>query len=108
MDFIDHTGHIFQMKSYSIKPIGYGYETTQYVFWFDNEQGYKTSIDTYAIKPIRILLDTIDFDSIEITVDSKKFSLLSSKQIQEQVENLSSISDSIRIDESLFTDSLIY
>lgn len=108
MDFIDHTGHIFQMKSYSIKPIGYGYETTQYVFWFDNEQGYKTSVDTYAIKPIRILLDTTDFDSIEITIDSKKFSLLSSKQIQVEVEKLDSISDSIRIDESLFTDSLIY
>lgn len=108
MNFIDHTGHIFQMKSYSIKPIGYEFETTQYVFWFENEYGYKTSVDTYAIKPIRILLDTNDVESIEITIDSAKFSLLSSKKIQDEVEKLDSITDSIRIDSKLFTKKLMF
>lgn len=108
MDFIDHTGHIFQMKSYSIEPIGYEYETTQYVFWFNNEQGYKTSVDTYAIKPIRFLIDNIDFYSIEISINSQKFFLLSSTEMQKRIESLSSITQNITIDESLFTDSLIY
>ena len=111
MNFIDHTGHIFQMKSYSIKPIGYEFETTQYVFWFENEYGYKTSVDTYAIKPIRILLDTYDghdVESIEITVDSAKFSLLSPVEVQKRVEELSSISQNITIDSKLFTKKLIF
>ena len=108
MNFIDHTGHIFQMKSYSIKPIGYEFETTQYVFWFENEYGYKTSVDTYAIKPIRILLDTNDVESIEITVDSSKFSLLSPVEVQKRVEKLSSISQNITIDSKLFTKKLSF
>ena len=106
MDFIDHTGHIFQMKSYSINPIGYEYETTKYVFWFDNEQGYKNSIDTYAIKPIRFLLEADEIESIEISLDSKKFLLLSSSMIQEKMEELSSVNETISINESLFTDKL--
>lgn len=100
MNFIDHTGHLFQMKSYSINPIGYDYETTKYIFWFNNENGYKISVDTYAIKPIRVLLNEIP-EEINITIsNSTKFSLISSKEIQNRLENLSSLNDSIVINEN--------
>lgn len=89
MNFIDHTGHLFQLKSYNIEPIGYEYEETKYTFWFDNEQGYKFSVDTYAIKPIRIVFEE-KIESIEITLNSQKFSLLSSKAVEDQLNSSSS------------------
>ena len=30
MEFVDNTGHIFSLKSYDEKPIGYEYEETPY------------------------------------------------------------------------------
>lgn len=86
MNFIDHTGHLFQLKSYRVNPIGYEYEETKYVFWFENEQGYKFSVDTYAIKPIRVVLDD-EIDKIAITIDSQKFSLISSSVIQDKIQD---------------------
>ena len=85
MKFIDHTGHLFELKSYAIDPIGYEYEETKYVFWFENEQGYKFSVDTYAIKPIRIVFDEPIY-SIDITLNSQKFSLISSSIVEQQID----------------------
>lgn len=89
MKFIDHTGHLFELKSYNIEPIGYEYEETKYVFWFDNEQGYKMSVNTYAIKPIRLVFDK-PIENILITINSKIFSLISSTVVAQKLEQAQS------------------
>lgn len=99
MKFIDHTGHLFQLKSYNIEPIGYEYEETKYIFWFENESGYKISVDTYAIKPIRVLFDT-RITNIEVTLNSNKFSLISGKIINDKIDDLKSYNESIVFDEN--------
>ena len=105
MKFIDHTGHIFDLKSYNIEPIGYEYEETKYVFWFDNEQGYKFSVDTYAIKPIRIVFDE-PVSSIDISLNSKKFSLISSKVVEDKINESNSTNRNIIFDENNLEDGV--
>lgn len=53
MKFIDNTGHIFEMKSYSEYPVGCEYETTPYIFWLNNEYSNKLSVRNYYVLPIR-------------------------------------------------------
>lgn len=55
MKFIDNTGHIFEMKSYSEYPVGYEYETTPYIFWLNSEYSNKLSVRNYYVLPIRTL-----------------------------------------------------
>ena len=55
MNFIDHTGHIFSLPSYSNFPAGYEYDEQPYIFWLNESN--KLSVNNYYIKPIRILLD---------------------------------------------------
>lgn len=76
------------MTSYSRNPIGYEYEETDYVFWLNSEYSYKLSVNTYHIKPIRFLIkgNTLDGIDINIKVDSKKFGLIGSAQIQNLLE----------------------
>ena len=68
MQFIDHTGHIFSMPSYSMNPIGYEYEETNYIFWIDSEYSSKLSVDTYYMKPIRVLVKYVEPEPIITTV----------------------------------------
>ena len=72
MKFADNGGHIFELKSYSKLPIGYEYETTPYVFWFNNEYGSILSINNYYVLPIRIVTGT-NTTSIELSIDSNIF-----------------------------------
>lgn len=86
MEFIDHTGHIFSQKSYNEKPIGYEFEQNKYIFWVDNEYSTKLSVNTYYIKPIRLLLNK-NVTDISIELESSIFNLISSKKIQENIDS---------------------
>lgn len=97
MKFVDNGGHIFELKSYSKLPIGYEYETTPYVFWFNNEYGSTLSINNYYVLPIRIVTGT-NTTSIELSIDSNIFKFYDAKF--EQSENL-------EINESDFTNHLV-
>ena len=69
MDFIDHTGHIFNQQSFNEKPTGYEYEENRYIFWFDTEYGYKLSVNNYYFKPIRILYPIVSqTDDINVSI----------------------------------------
>jgi len=58
MNFIDHTGHTFTLKSYTEYPIGHEYIDPFYTFWLDGYvEGRKLSISNWYVKPIWILLD---------------------------------------------------
>ena len=98
MEFIDKTGHIFSQKSYNELPIGYNYETNNYIFWFNDEISInKLSIDTYYIIPIRPILKKKQnsIESIEIIAESDIYYLLSSASIQQQLSNNGNINKSI-------------
>lgn len=97
MKFADNGGHIFELKSYSKLPIGYEYETTPYVFWFNNEYGSTLSINNYYVLPIRIVTGK-KTTSIELSIESNIFKFYDAKF--EQSENL-------EINESDFTDHLV-
>lgn len=83
MEFIDKTGHIFSLNSYSEYPTGYEYEENPYVFWI-NETG-KLSINNYYIKPIRIVLSDnysfTDNTKLSIKLESSTFGLLGSVEL---------------------------
>lgn len=76
MKFIDNTGHIFNLKSYDINPIGYEFEKTNYIFWFNNEYSYNLSINNYYVKPIRFIVDSSkQLKNINISIDSNIYKL---------------------------------
>lgn len=109
MEFIDSTGHIFELEDYNFYPEGYDYNENQYVFWFDNEYNTKLSIDCYYIKPIRIIYNKklTKKSNINISIEkSNHYKLLSSKKIQELLENKkdifsSNVNDYIEIDDNV-------
>lgn len=85
MDFLDRTGHIFSLPSYSDYPVGYEYQINDYIFWINNSKSYKLSIDTYYFKAIKLLLPLegdINSYSLTISLESDKFFLLGSKNIE--------------------------
>lgn len=103
MNFIDRTGHIFSMQSYNEYPVGYEYEETPYIFWFDTEKGMKLSVDNYYFKPIRIITRVKDGDDVNIKIyieDSNKFYLIDSDVIEELLKDINTINDSISIYEN--------
>lgn len=107
MEFIDHTGHIFSQKSYDEKPIGYEFEQNKYIFWVDNEYSTNLSVNTYYVKPIRLLLKK-GVKAISINLESSIFSLISSKKIQENIDNdlHVELSESLDFKQSLSLDDL--
>lgn len=106
MNFIDHTGHIFSIKSYDEKPIGYEYEETKYVFWFDTESSYKLSVNNYYFKPIRIVYPDNNVN-VNISVhDKSRFRLLGSKQIQDELSKNTNIFTDVKLKDSDFKSSL--
>ena len=97
MKFADNGGHIFELKSYSKLPIGYEYETTPYVFWFNNEYGSTLSINNYYVLPIRIVTGT-NTTSIELSIESNIFKFYDAKFEQSEI---------LEINESDFTNHLV-
>ena len=98
MEFIDHTGHVFSLPSYSKKPIGYEYNTNDYIFWMNSEYTGKLSVDCFYMLPIRPLLDgTKNIIDVQIEIDSNIYSLVGSRQIQELVKNNTRLNEYIRL-----------
>lgn len=116
MEFIDHTGHVFSLPSYSKKPIGYEYNTNDYIFWMNSEYTGKLSVDCFYMLPIRPLLDgTKNIIDVQIEIDSNIYSLVGSRQIQELVKNNTRLNEYIRLNyendiksKLTLTDDLIY
>lgn len=102
MEFIDHTGHIFNIQSYSSYPFGYEYETNDYIFWLDGEYTNKLSINNYYVLPIRPVSNR-DVLDVEIIVDSDVYSLLSSKVMHDRYKSYNKY---VELEESLFTKRL--
>jgi len=76
MNFVDRTGHIFTSKSYNENPVGFEYEETPYIFWFNSEHGYKLSVNNYYFQAIRILINVdniIVIENNEKKIDENKF-----------------------------------
>ena len=85
MIFIDHTGHTFEMQSYSEKPIGYEFETTPYIFWMNTEYSNKLSVNNYYAIPIRFALDE-NVSKITINIDSEVYKLSKISNISNNLE----------------------
>ena len=85
MIFIDHTGHTFEMQSYSEKPIGYEFETTPYIFWMNTEYSNKLSVNNYYTIPIRFALDK-RVSEISINIDSEVYKLSRVSNITNNLE----------------------
>ena len=83
MEFVDNTGHIFSLKSYTEKPIGYEYEESQYIFWLDSSTTSKLSINNYYSRPIYALyMLNKDYDTNNLQDDE-----MSPIQISIEIEN---------------------
>lgn len=106
MNFIDNYGHIFSLPSHSIEPIGYEYEENPYIFWIDDKKDNKLSINNYYVKVINLLLSKEDITNIEITVKSKVFYLLNSKQINNLLSKNKRLDEYIVLQEKDFSQSL--
>ena len=110
MDFIDRTGHIFSLESYSSLPIGYEYQETPYIFRFKSDSGYKLSVDNYYFKPIRIVNKIIENvnspEELHFNIkieQSNKFYLIDSDIIESKLMN--DINNSIILFEKDITSS---
>ena len=111
MEFLDRTGHIFSIDSYSSYPVGYEYQESDYIFWFNSEVSGKLSVDNYYFKPIRIAYRVENHSSSNVKIslkDSEKFFLIGSKFINEKLlsSNIDKdINDRISIYENEITSS---
>ena len=99
MEFVDNTGHIFSLPSYSEKPIGYEYDEYSYIFWIDGNNTSKLSVNNFYSKPIYALYELNknfdiedledDYNSaldIEIYVNnSNVYKLISSRELQKSI-----------------------
>ena len=99
MEFVDNTGHIFSLPSYSEKPIGYEYDEYSYVFWIDSNNTSKLSVNNFYSEPIYALYELNknfdiedledDYNSaldIEIYVNnSNVYKLISSRELQKSI-----------------------
>lgn len=110
MEFIDKTGHIFSLPSYSDYPTGFEYEETPYIFWI-NETG-KLSINNYYVKSIHVMLDNnkygdnIDNLHLSIKLESTIFNLLGSNDINELLNKNKNLFDYININPDYFKGEL--
>ena len=102
MYFVDSTGHTFYQQSFNYEPIGYEYYQNKYTFWIDNKDHSYCSINNYYIRPIYILMNE-KVTSIDITIDSNIFSLISSVKFEEKF--IKSLNE-LNIDESDLVNKL--
>ena len=107
MEFIDNTGHIFSLPTYREEPIGYEFEENPYIFWVDSEQTSRLSVGNFYARVINMLfeiperVDSInDKYSFEISCDSHVFTLLNPTQIQNLIDETTSLFDTIDIVDS--------
>ena len=114
MEFVDNTGHIFSLKSYSEKPIGYEYEENSYIFWIDSNTS-KLSINNYYSRPIYALyllnknynvndLCNDENSPIQISIEienSNVYKLINSNYLNQYISsgNYTSLNDYIDFDE---------
>jgi len=127
MEFIDHTGHIFSMKTYSDDPVALKYKEGDYVFWISKQP---VSVNNYYILPVRFLIEynkikeVIGHHSIyeegnsenweegdpwiKISVESESsfYKLISAKHMQEKMESLDDLKRDIELNYMDFKDSL--
>lgn len=112
MDFLDKTGHIFSLKSYESYPIGYEYEETPYIFWFNTEKSYKLSIDNWYFQSIRLVIpvELNDTINVKLSLNSDKFYLLGSKDVQDELlsDKFNDINDRITLYSKNFKKELNY
>lgn len=89
MDFIDNYGHVFSMPSYNKKPIGYQYEENRYIFWINDKEENKLSINNYYVKIVNLLLDRDNLSKINITCESERFKLMKYSQVKDSIDGKS-------------------
>lgn len=102
MNFVDRTGHLFNLPSYNDYPIGYEYQEYPYVFWIESDNSQKLSIDNYYFKPIRIVTK-VEEETYNIKImleNSNKFYLVDSDIIDNKLLNINNINDTISIFEN--------
>ena len=110
MEFIDNTGHIFSLKSFDDNYINLDFKEQDYIFWLKD---YSVSVNNYYIKPIRFLIEydliekSLDTFDLEITNNSKFYKLIGPKYLQNKLENISNLSESITLDKNNFKDKLV-
>ena len=113
MEFIDHTGHIFSLTSYSSYPTGYEYKEFDYVFNVEDESAKRLSIGNYYVRPIRVYLHDMP-ELINISLDSSVFKLISSQKVQELLSESKELTfeideeDADTITSRLIKDDLIF
>lgn len=101
MDFLDNSGHVFSLPSYSEEPIGHEFEENDYIFWIDNSITSSLSINNYYSKVINLVISYDSFEDksfedlvdINISMDSHRFWLLRPLDIQNLVNETDSISN---------------
>jgi len=86
MNFIDNYGHVFSLPSYDKKPIGYQYEENRYIFWINDKEENKLSINNYYVKIVNLLLDYEELSKIEITCESERFKLMKYSQVKNSID----------------------
>ena len=110
MNFIDRTGHIFTLTSYDNYPIGYEYQETPYIFWFDSENSSKLSVNNYYFKPIRIVTRVKEYSKVNIEIrveNSNIFRIIDSDIIENKLLSADTINDNIEIFENEISNSTL-
>lgn len=106
MIFLDRSGHTFELSSWPYEPIGYEYEENEYTFWIDSKKLDKLSVNNYYCRSIYLVIPFSDlgdssFDDnvdVSISIDSNKFWLISTNDIQDIVDNGKSINEYFKYD----------
>lgn len=100
MIFLDRSGHTFELPSWAYEPIGHEFEENQYTFWIDSKKLDKLSVNNYYCRPIYFIVPyndtTSSLDSsvdISISIDSNKFWLVSTVDIQDIVNQGQSVNE---------------
>ena len=89
MNFLDRSGHIFNLPSYTYEPIGHEFEENDYIFWIDNCKMNKLSINNYYVRTIYLV---VPFDRIP-KYGQLDESDLTHEQLTEIVKNHPMIND---------------
>ena len=84
MNFIDSTGHIFNLPSFNYNPIGYEYTENRHIFWLEDKTTSFLSVGNYYIRPIYFISD-YQLSHVDITINSSVFKLVGSKFVQESL-----------------------
>lgn len=126
MEFLDNTGHIFSLPSYDEYPYGYEFEENAYTFWMDSKYTSTLSVNNYYMRTVNVMIpcyvpddiwrrDTLQYTDedgvirdvcdVEITIDSQIYSLISTKSIQKQINDVG-VTAMPTIDEIDFVDKL--